>query len=195
MVLIGLFRKLPVRSRNRLKDSNLYFMYTLFQNLNLAFFSKQKFFGQTEEDKLIIKYLPETKGLYLDIGAGQPVCGSNTYHFYRKGWQGICVDPIVSNGRMLRLLRNRDSIIQALVSTSKGTMNFWEFVPYEYSTTIPSVAEKLKLQVGVRFKRLSELEVFSLSEIAPPNEPAITHAIVRRCRGRRFRGVEIQRLV
>ena len=154
-----------------MKDSRLYFAYSLFQNLNLAFLNRREYFGQTEEDRFLVKWLPEVRGVYLDIGAGQPVCGSNTYHFYRKGWRGFCVDPIANNCKMLRLIRRGDSTIQGLVSTNRGKMKFWEFIPYEYSTTVPEVAEKLMLTEGVRLKQVQPLDVFPLSRFAPRMTP------------------------
>lgn len=169
---VNLFRNLPNKYRNYLKDSELYDIYFLFLNLKLGF-SKTVFFSQTGEDELILKWLPEQHGLYMDIGAGQPVCGSNTYYFYKKGWKGICVDPIRDNFRMLKLIRRRDTIIQVLVSSRKGKKNFYQFVPYEYSTTVPSIAEKLKDTKGVRFKHASPLETIPLSEFAPAMNPLL----------------------
>lgn len=172
-LVVDLFRKLPRKYRDLLKDSQLYFLYSLFQNLKLGFGKKVISFSQTGEDQLIMKWLPEPYGLYIDIGAGQPVCGSNTYHFYKRGWQGICVDPITDNCRMLKVVRKRDSIIQCLVSTTKGKMRFYEFVPYEYSTTVPAIAEKLKVTEGVRFKHVLPLQVLPLSEFAPAMDPRL----------------------
>ncbi len=51
-------------------------------------------------------------------------------------------------------------------------MNFWEFVPYEYSTTVYDLAEKLMMTSGVYFKQASSRQVFPLSEIAPNMNPA-----------------------
>ena len=166
-----IFRYLPRKYRDLLKDSQLYFIYSLFQNLKLGLGKKVNFFSQTGEDELILRWLPESYGVYIDIGAGQPVCGSNTYHFYKKGWKGICVDPITDNHRMLKFVRKRDTIIQCLVSTTKGKLSFYEFVPYEYSTTVPAIAEKLKVTQGVRFKHVLSLDVLPLSEFAPAMDP------------------------
>jgi FkbM family methyltransferase len=168
-----IFRYLPRKYRDLLKDPWLYFLWSLFQNLKLAKRGKVSFFSQTGEDELILKWLPESYGLYIDIGAGQPVCGSNTYHFYKKGWEGICVDPITDNHRMLKFVRKRDSMIQCLVSTTKGKLSFFEFVPYEYSTTVPTIAEELKVTKGVRFKHVRQLEVLPLSEFAPAMDPRL----------------------
>lgn len=169
---VNLFRNLPHKYQDYLKDSELYYFYFLFLNLKLGF-SKTAFFSQTGEDELILKWLPEQHGLYMDIGAGQPVCGSNTYYFYKKGWEGICVDPIRDNFRMLKLIRRRDTIMQVLVSSRKGKKNFYQFVPYEYSTMVPSIAEKLKDTKGVRFKHALPLEVIPLSKFAPAMNPLL----------------------
>lgn len=134
-LVMVLFRKLPRKYRDLLKDSQLYFLFSLVENLKLGFGEKVNFFSQTGEDKLITKWLPEPYGLYIDIGAGQPVCGSNTYHFYKKGWRGICVDPITDNYRMLKFVRKRDTIIQCLVSATKGKMSFMNLFP----TNIPQL--------------------------------------------------------
>lgn len=169
---VNLYHNLPKPYRDYLKDSEYYYFWLIFYNLKLGF-SKKKFFSQTGEDEFILKWLPEQHGRYIDIGAGQPVCGSNTYYFYKKGWKGICVDPICNNFRMLRLIRRRDTIIQCLVSSRKGKMTFYEFVPYEYSTTVSGIAEKLKKTKGVRFKHALPVEVIPLSEFAPAMTPLL----------------------
>lgn len=69
------------------------------------------------------------------------------------------------------MIRKQDTIIQCLVSTTKGKMSFYEFVPYEYSTTVLSIAERLKVTEGVRFKHVLPLEVIPLSEFAPAMDP------------------------
>jgi hypothetical protein len=52
------------------------------------------------EDRVLVKFLPEVLGSYIDVGAGAPVRGSNTYLFYERGWRGITIDPIKSLVKM-----------------------------------------------------------------------------------------------
>lgn len=119
---VNLFRNLPNKYRNYLKDSELYDIYFLFLNLKLGF-SKTVFFSQTGEDELILKWLPEQHGLYMDIELA--ACLRIKYLLLlQKGWKGICVDPIRDNFRMLKLIRRRDTIIQVLVSSRKGKRIF-----------------------------------------------------------------------
>jgi len=166
-----LFRKLPRRWRDFLKDSKCFFLWSLFQNIQLGYGKKAKFYSQSGEDEIISKYLPESYGSYLDIGAGQAVVGSNTYFFYKMGWTGICVDPIASNFRMLQILRSRDISIQCLVSTTRGKVQFFEFIPYEYSTTMRAIANRLETTEGIRLKSIRQLEAKPLSIFAPLMDP------------------------
>ncbi|MFM6249337.1 MAG: hypothetical protein ACKPEQ_09345, partial [Dolichospermum sp.] len=58
--------------------------------------SKHISYSQCGED-LIINFIFNNLGIinpsYLDIGAHHPTYLSNTYSFYRKGCQGVCVEP------------------------------------------------------------------------------------------------------
>jgi len=64
-------------------------------------------YSQYGEDDLIDKYLDISKpGLYIDIGAGDPIELSNTYKLYEKGWKGLLVEP--SDIFISRLLRKRE---------------------------------------------------------------------------------------
>jgi FkbM family methyltransferase len=69
------------------------------------------------EDKLVMGYLYARMDLravrYLDIGAGDPVIGSNTYALYQLGASGVLVEPTPDKARMLRRTRRRDIVVQA----------------------------------------------------------------------------------
>jgi len=56
----------------------------------------EKYYGQFEVDKYLDAEIFNKKkdGYYVDIGAYDGVCGSNTYFFANVGWHGICVEPI-----------------------------------------------------------------------------------------------------
>ncbi len=91
-------------------------------------------YSQRSEDLWLNNWLPESEGFYLDIGSGQPVMGSNSYLFYKRGWRGVLIDPIPRNYLLSRILRRRDRVIKACISDKSGLAKFWEFSPYEYST-------------------------------------------------------------
>lgn len=77
------------------------------------------YYSETGEDAILNQFVVNQKGTYLDLGAGHPIIGSNTYGLYRKDWQGICVDPQTSLKLSYSLLRPKDNFIDAPVVGTK----------------------------------------------------------------------------
>ena len=156
------YKYLPVRLQLLIQSSwiNFYF-YALYSFL----ISKtQDFYSQTGEDELLRKYLPEAIGSFVDVGAGQPVRGSNTYYFYKRGWSGILIDPVDFNLRLTKLFRKRDKFIQNIVSSKNAALNFYEFYPAEYSTIEKSVAESL-VNRGIKLRSKIDLKPITLASL------------------------------
>ena len=167
--------KLPVSLKNALKDSQLNYFRLVFIELRRRIFPDH-YFGQTAEDVLLNNYLPEKRGTYVDIGAGRPISGSNTYGLYQRGWSGVCVDPISFNCKMLGYFRPKDRVLNILIGIEKNLIDFWEFEPYEYSTADKDVADRVITISGVRLLSKSQKKVLPLSEIvshAGPLEPTL----------------------
>ncbi len=136
-----------------------YFGLSLYLSLN----PKIKFYSQCHEDELMLRYLPERNGTYIDVGAGQPVRGSNSYYFYKKGWVGHLFEPIQSNINLIKIFRRRDTKYRKLIGETNTKTTFYEFIPTEYSTTVKNVADNL-VKEGKKLKSTYELESIRLSE-------------------------------
>jgi FkbM family methyltransferase len=68
-------------------------------------------YAQLGEDLVVDHYLGEPeKGVYLDIGAYEPIFLSNTYKFYRRGWKGILVEPNALKIEKFRADRPNDTL-------------------------------------------------------------------------------------
>jgi FkbM family methyltransferase len=135
-----------------------------------------KSFGQTGEDAILRHWLPEKKGFYLEVGSGKPIADSNTYFLYKKGWSGICVDPILENSRLHKLFRHRDTHLQILIGEMAQVRNFWEFNSYGFSTANEEVANQLIESNKVKLLHKSQIKETPLSKIAPfitPLEPSV----------------------
>ena len=165
-----LLARIPRVLKNTLKDSKLNYIRLCLNELIMKFFAP-RYFGQTAEDAILKIYLPEKKGFYLDIGAGRPIKGSNTYALYLQGWTGVCIEPITVNSKLLKLFRRRDKVLNILVGPKESIIDFWEFEPYEYSTADEVVAEKVKKYNGVRLLNYSKKTVQPLSDLAPSSSP------------------------
>jgi|SRR3989344_4104658 len=55
----------------------------------------KKYYSQWEQDKFIDSLFPNLyNGIFVDVGAHDGITISNTYFFEKKGWTGICIEPI-----------------------------------------------------------------------------------------------------
>ena len=83
------------------------------------------FYGNDKEDKVVFEefsLLPD-KGVFVDVGAGDGVKGSNTYFFEKNGWTGLCID---ADPRNVEKLQNKRKIgIGAMVSNKEGKQRFY----------------------------------------------------------------------
>jgi FkbM family methyltransferase len=151
------------RAKNLIKGTWFAKYYYFGLSVYLSLNPKIKFYSQCDEDKLMLKYLPEKTGTYIDVGAGQPVRGSNSYYFYKKGWTGHLFEPIQSNIDLIRVFRRRDMKYRKLVGEINSKNIFYEFIPTEYSTTVKKVADNL-VKEGKKLKSTYEVKSIRLSD-------------------------------
>ena len=159
-----------------LSSPSLYFLWSLFSNYvagsKLRFKTDEmgKGFSQTNEDLECAKYLPEKFGNYIDVGAGQPVHGSNTFFLYKRGWNGIAIDPIENNKRLFNILRRRDIFQKSLIGNEGNGVWFYEIVPYLYSTTSMDFVTNW-IAKGRKVKSKNFLKLHPLSNFTPNCSP------------------------
>ncbi|MDY0000945.1 MAG: hypothetical protein RBU30_06595 [Polyangia bacterium] len=78
------------------------------------------FYGPVAEDFLMESIcaalaperLRDRQLTYLDIGAGHPINGSNTYRFYRQGIRGVLLAPVPELAREMRRIRPADTVLE-----------------------------------------------------------------------------------
>jgi hypothetical protein len=158
--------------KDGIKRSRLHLTAEIFYNLYWLFLIRPKWYSQTGEDVLIAKYLPEDTGKYLDIGAGLPIRGSNTYFLYKRGWSGVVVDPISLNIKLSRAFRPRDFRFQTCIGMSETEIFFYEFIPYGYSTIEESVALQLLESGNAKLRSKTIMKVVPASALAPSMKPS-----------------------
>jgi FkbM family methyltransferase len=82
-------------------------------------------FAQQGEDLVLFHILRDlleiTAPTYVDIGAAEPVLGSNTYLLYCTGGRGVLVEPNPAYVEKLRLRRPNDVVVAAGVGVGKET--------------------------------------------------------------------------
>jgi FkbM family methyltransferase len=125
-------------------------------------------YSQWGEDAVLSQYLHESKGNYIDIGSGHPILGNNTYFLYRRGWSGVLVDPILTNVKLSRRYRKRDTVFNNICSDISSPITFYEFNSYGYSTANEQRAESL-VNDGLKIKEKYQVSSISLSSIIATN--------------------------
>jgi FkbM family methyltransferase len=136
----------------------------LFNNLKPFFNNGEVSYSDFNED-IIIEEMLDTKNLsYVDIGAGHPIIGSNTYYFYKKGFTGITVEPIKFHYWLHKFFRKNDIQVNKLVSNNLAKTKFYEFSPTQYSTISESQYLQMR-SVGMRERKSYFLESVPIDAI------------------------------
>ncbi len=112
-----------------------------------------------------------SKGVYVDVGAFDPVLYSNTYHFYKRGWRGLVIDPNpVLTGRYA-IARPGDTFINCGVAESKGLLTYHEFNYPAYNTfNAKEASEYLYANSKLKVLNRRHLAVRPLAEILSKNK-------------------------
>lgn len=150
-------------------------VYALAKATRLALPLKRVSYGQAEEDLALSRLFGSfSDGFYLDVGSGNPVHLSNTYLFYRMGWSGVCLDPLVANHQLARIIRPRGVNICALASERSGSLSFAELDPSFYSSTDLDVARGF-IAGGAALVGIRDLPCVRISDLpfsVPSNRPS-----------------------
>ena len=140
----------------------------LVNNLKPIFYGT-KTYSDFGEDLFIEKLMCSKDGSYIDIGAGHPIIGSNSYYFYKLGWQGITVEPIKFHNTLHRIVRKRDTKINKLVSEIYSRTILHEFNPTQYSTNSLEQFEDL-VKRGMKERKSYYVDTISINQVIRMNK-------------------------
>ncbi len=83
-------------------------------------------YAQNFEDLMLWRALKNIQnGLYIDVGACDPVIDSITKNFYDNGWSGINIEPDPKYFMLLEEQRERDVNLNCVVGDSEGLIKFY----------------------------------------------------------------------
>ncbi len=122
-------------------------------------------YSQWAEDALIRDYLKENGGIppgwmYVDVGANHPTVISDTYLFYKSGYNGICVEPNVELADLFARFRPRDIVIPAAVAATRGLLKF-------YVTDNPVFSSLSEQTLEDRVASVRLVPVITLDDLVP----------------------------
>lgn len=99
------------------------------------------------------------EGIYVDIGAHDPVVWSNTKKLAELGWWGLDIDPMPGTAQRFRRHRPRDIVLEAAVDIgSNGKTHYWIF-DGEPRWNCLADTEPVNYRDGQEFRPTSRIEV------------------------------------
>lgn len=100
-------------------------------------------YAQNFEDVMLWRALSHIEnGVYIDIGAQDPVIDSVSLAFHERGWKGVHVEPTPHYANMLRKQRPNDAVIQASVGGTTDLITFFEIPNTGISTADIEIANR-----------------------------------------------------
>jgi FkbM family methyltransferase len=87
-----------------------------------------KTYSQEGEDLILRKVFGKrNKGFYIDIGAHHPKRFSNTYFFYKNGWNGINIEARPGSKILFDKTRPRDINLEFAISSESKELTYYMF--------------------------------------------------------------------
>jgi len=85
--------------------------------------TKYGFYAQYGEDVILARiFAGRAKGVAVEVGAFDGVNASNSYHFERKGWDCVLVEPNPDLAGLIRQSRPRAQLFECAVGRKYGKM-------------------------------------------------------------------------
>lgn len=127
-------------------------------------------YSQYGEDIIILKLIERcsiSDITYLDIGANDPVMGSNTYSFYQRGYFGVLVEPNPYLYKQLKHIRPSDTILNIGISNSNESLaDFYMFDDAYNPLNTFSFEDAKNCEVqGIPIKSVIKLPLKDINEI------------------------------
>lgn len=131
-----------------------------------------KSYSQEGED-MILRRLFENQqiGFYVDVGAHHPMRFSNTYFFYKKGWNGINIDAMPDSMKPFNAIRPRDINIEKPVSDKKQVLTYYVFNEPALNGFSKELSEERDGKGKYFIKFTKDIEMATLEEILDNNLP------------------------
>lgn len=119
-------------------------------------------FSQFGEDMVLRNFFPnKVDGFYIDVGAHHPIKFSNTYFFYKRGWSGICIDPLPGIEKDFIRLRPRDRFLNVGLSDQPGKAEYHVFKNPLENTFSPALAS----EVNISYNPLIQIQQVTVARL------------------------------
>jgi FkbM family methyltransferase len=102
---------------------------------------RRQSWAQEGEDLILARMFDgQRDGYYVEVGSHHPFRFSNTYYFYRRGWQGLCIDPLPGTRARFARWRPRDVALEMGIGEAPATLTYHLFNEPAINTFSPELA-------------------------------------------------------
>jgi FkbM family methyltransferase len=164
-----LANKIKYAIREKIPPHKRYFWFLLKRKI---FGYGNKTYAQYGEDLILREIFQcRTEGFYVDIGAFHPKLISNTYFFYKLGWNGINIDATPGSMNLFKRMRKKDINLECAVSDITTELTFYTYDSPSLNTFSPELVKK-RIQEGQSHPKLEKtITTSSLAKILDKNVP------------------------
>jgi len=129
-------------------------------------------FAQEGEDRVLQRFLcDQKKGFFVDVGAYHPFRFSNTYTFYRSGWNGINIDANQDAIALFNKFRPLDINVCAVIGLGKTRMTYVQFKEGALNTCSPNLAMEYEQKSGHIVTKRSMVQPVQLRDVLNEHMP------------------------
>ncbi|EQB39812.1 hypothetical protein M947_04345 [Sulfurimonas hongkongensis] len=131
-----------------------------------------KSYSQEGEDMILRRlFEKQSIGFYVDVGAHHPKRFSNTYFFYKKGWNGINIDAMPDSMRAFNKIRPRDINIEKPISDKKQILTYHAFNEPALNGFLKELSEQREAKESYFVQFTKEIETSTLEDILDSKLP------------------------
>jgi FkbM family methyltransferase len=142
--------------------------------------SEKVSYAQCGED-IIADFVLSTLGIdkvrYLDIGAHDPAYLSNTYYFYRRGGNGVCIEPDPCLSKGFKEMRPRDVCLPVGIGSASGTADLFVMTTPTLNTFSRDEAKRCESYGTERIERVLPVAVKTVNEVIEEHFEDVPHFV------------------
>lgn len=131
-----------------------------------------KSYSQEGEDMILRRLFEKQQtGFYVDVGAHHPKRFSNTYFFYKQGWNGINIDAMPNSMKSFEKFRPRDINIEKPISDKKQVLTYYAFNEPALNGFSKELSEERDGKGNYYIEFTKDIETSTLEEVLKDNLP------------------------
>ena len=139
---------------------------------------RNRSYAQEGEDLILQRIFGNRRdGFYIDVGSHHPFRFSNTFAFYRRGWRGVCVDPLPGTAARFARWRPRDVAVEVGVSESPSQLTYFMFNEPALNTFSTELAAEREGRNHWHITERRQIQTLPLATLLETHLPAAVREI------------------